>query len=94
MSDRGHIRVRVAYSGRVQGVGFRATCVGIAQSYAVTGWVRNEPDGRVLLEVQGAAAVVEAFLAEVGLRLERFVRQADRALVPVVVGESFFRVER
>ncbi len=41
------------FSGRVQGVGFRYTTMNIAQSYDVTGYVRNLPDGRVELVIEG-----------------------------------------
>ena len=51
------------YSGRVQGVGFRATTERLAR--AVTGWVRNLDDGRVEMFVQGRSEAVDAFLAEV-----------------------------
>jgi len=44
---------RVMYEGRVQGVGFRFSVKEIAQGFEVAGWVRNLPDGRVQLEVQG-----------------------------------------
>jgi acylphosphatase len=47
-------RRRVHYSGRVQGVGFRFTSQRLAERYAVTGYVRNLPDGRVLAAVQSA----------------------------------------
>ena len=52
----------VHYSGRVQGVGFRATVRQIACGYDVTGSVRNLPDGRVELIAEGAKAEVKAFL--------------------------------
>src|SRR3954466_3356862 len=55
----------VHYSGRVQGVGFRATVADIARRYPVTGWVRNLPDGRVQVHVEGAAEAIESFLAAV-----------------------------
>ena len=47
-------RRRVTYHGRVQGVGFRVHAVQSARGLAVTGWVRNEVDGSVLMDVQGS----------------------------------------
>lgn len=55
----------VYYSGRVQGVGFRATAAEIARRAAVTGWVKNLPDGRVSLFAEGTRAEVEDFLRAV-----------------------------
>jgi acylphosphatase len=56
-------RVTVLYSGRVQGVGFRATVRQLACGYDVTGFVRNIPDGRVELIAEGAKAELKSFLA-------------------------------
>ena len=55
----------VHYSGRVQGVGFRATAVSLARRWPVTGWVRNLPDGRVQMLVEGSETDVAAFLQAV-----------------------------
>ena len=55
-------RLVVHYSGRVQGVGFRATVRQIACGYDVTGAVRNLADGRVELVAEGAKAELKAFL--------------------------------
>jgi len=57
----------VRFSGRVQGVGFRFTAVRCAERHgaddgALTGWVRNEPDGSVLMVVEGERAVIDACL--------------------------------
>jgi len=54
----------VYYSGRVQGVGFRANARHISRRYEVTGFVRNLPDGRVHLLAEGQQEHVEQFLAE------------------------------
>jgi len=46
-------RRRYNVSGRVQGVGFRYRAYYAARCLGLTGWVRNEDDGTVTLEVQG-----------------------------------------
>ena len=43
----------VHYTGRVQGVGFRFTTCRLAESFAVAGRVKNLPDGRVRVVVEG-----------------------------------------
>jgi acylphosphatase len=63
----------VHYSGTVQGVGFRVTTSSIARHHPVTGWVRNLPDGRVELLVDGSDEAVEAFLADVRKRIADFI---------------------
>jgi acylphosphatase len=55
-------RMTVYYSGRVQGVGFRATVRYLACGYDVTGLVRNLPDGRVEVIAEGTRAELESFL--------------------------------
>lgn len=67
----------VWYSGRVQGVGFRAEVLAVARGYEVTGYVQNLPDGRVLLHAEGAEAEIEAFLAGVAERLEGHIRGTE-----------------
>ena len=47
------IRRHYNFFGRVQGVGFRYTAMYAADNLGVTGWVRNEYDGSVTLEIQG-----------------------------------------
>jgi acylphosphatase len=64
---------RVTYSGRVQGVGFRATAQGLAAGHPVAGYVRNLPGGGVELLAEGEAAAVDAFLAAVARRMAGYV---------------------
>ncbi len=66
-------RRRVLFQGRVQGVGFRERARDTAARHPVTGWVRNEPDGTVLLEVQGEEAAVERYLADLRRRVSGLV---------------------
>lgn len=74
MSEPEAIGVLVHYTGRVQGVGFRATAAHLARDYPIVGWVRNLPDGRVELLAEGARPDVEAFLAAVRGRFARNLR--------------------
>ncbi len=58
-------RLEVVFVGRVQGVYFRATAEDLARDFAVTGYVRNEPDGSVRLVAEGERDELEGFLAAV-----------------------------
>ncbi|SDB90707.1 acylphosphatase [Pelagirhabdus alkalitolerans] len=49
-------------SGRVQGVGFRFTTQQKANEIGVVGWVKNNPDGRVEIEVEGDVESVYTFI--------------------------------
>jgi acylphosphatase len=68
-------RRQVYYNGQVQGVGFRYTVRQLAENYAVAGFVQNLPDGRVELLVEGAAAELDRFMADVAQRLSAHIRE-------------------
>ena len=53
----GTARRRYVVSGRVQGVGFRYRARYAAGQLGLAGWVENESDGTVTLEVQGDPAL-------------------------------------
>lgn len=87
-------RRRVSYSGSVQGVGFRATTRSVAARFAVSGWVRNQPDGRVQLEAQGDPAELDRFLAAVRDHLSRHIRHESADPIPAVEDETGFAIAR
>ena len=65
------VRKHIVFHGRVQGVGFRYTAKYMAQSLELTGWVRNEYDGTVTMEVQGRETLINKLL--VRLNHDRFI---------------------
>lgn len=62
MAERRIIRKRLTLFGDVQGVGFRYRAYHAAAGLRVTGWVRNEWDGSVLMEVQGTEEDIREML--------------------------------
>jgi acylphosphatase len=70
--------VTVYFTGHVQGVGFRYTARRIAHEFEVTGFVKNLADGRVQLEVVGAPAEIDGFLAAIEERMHGHIRKTER----------------
>ena len=60
---------RVHYWGAVQGVGFRMTAKRIAGQFAITGYVRNLPDGQVEIVAAGEEGEIEKFLSAIMARM-------------------------
>ncbi|MBI5396347.1 MAG: acylphosphatase [Verrucomicrobia bacterium] len=59
-------RAQVQYSGRVQGVGFRYTVRQVAHGFEVVGYVKNLPDSRVEMIVEGEETELKRFLSAIG----------------------------
>jgi len=57
------VRRRVVVAGRVQAVGFRASCAQRATQAGLGGWVRNLPDGRVEAAFEGPVETVDGLIA-------------------------------
>ncbi len=55
--------VQMRITGRVQGVFFRRYAAQEARRRGVGGWASNEPDGSVLVQVEGDDDAVEAMIA-------------------------------
>ncbi|MCU0689012.1 MAG: acylphosphatase [Phycisphaerales bacterium] len=82
------------FTGRVQGVGFRATARSIARRHPVTGWVRNEADGTVLMEIQGGPLAVVACLDELIDTMTDNITHVDRTPLQDLPGELTFDIRR
>lgn len=59
--EPGTRRLRIVFVGQVQGVGFRWTAQIKARDAGATGWVRNEGDGSVTMELQGTDEQIGRF---------------------------------
>jgi acylphosphatase len=68
-------RRTVHFSGHVQGVGFRYTAQSIATKHGVRGYVRNLPDGRVEVVMEGSDNEMDQVLKEVQQRMESYIRK-------------------
>ncbi len=71
-SEPAQLRLHLRFIGTVQGVGFRWTNQGIANQLNLTGWVRNNSDGSVEMEIQGPPAAIAAHLDAVHAYYRRF----------------------
>ncbi len=72
----------IVFSGRVQGVGFRATTASLARRFAVRGFVRNLPDGDVELAVEGADTEINAFISELRSVFQSHIRGCRETTKP------------
>jgi acylphosphatase len=89
-------RVRFEVFGKVQGVFFRKHTKMVADSYSLTGWCQNTPDGTVIGEAQGAKDKVEEFinwLSTTGSP-KCTIEKLEHSMVPCVEGASEFIIDR
>jgi acylphosphatase len=84
----------VWYTGRVQGVGFRAQVLGFARGFDVTGFVQNLTDGRVYLHAEGAEKELDAFAAEILKSLDGHIRNVEERSFAGLRTASTFTIKR
>jgi acylphosphatase len=75
-------RRTIHFAGRVQGVGFRYTARSIALQHDVSGYVRNLPDGRVELVLEGADSEIDRVMEEILRKMSAFVRGVTAQSAP------------
>ena len=85
-------RRHIHYGGRVQGVGFRYTVKNIAMRFNVSGYVRNLPDGRVELVMEGPADEVEQMAQSVQDRMTDYIRHVEITTPPATGEFSHFQI--
>ena len=87
------IRKHIQFSGWVQGVGFRYRARHAADLYGCTGWVHNEYDGSVTMEIQGTEAAIDSVI--LAIERGRYIRieNMDCRRIPPISDEHGFRAE-
>lgn len=86
------IRIKAEFYGQVQGVGFRYSAMHLAEMLGLTGWVRNEYDGSVSVEIQGDSIAVEEWFSRIGQRRFIEVERIDRQELELLPDEHCFGV--
>ncbi|KAH8678945.1 Acylphosphatase-like domain-containing protein [Tricladium varicosporioides] len=86
-------RVSFRVHGQVQGVSFRYFTKKKANSYNLTGWVRNTSNGKVEGEVQGEEDGVQKLLKDIDKGpTHAHVVKLEKSEIEVVEGEIGFEV--
>ena len=86
------VRKSVVVTGWVQGVGFRWRARQAAGALGVTGWVRNNADGSVSMELQGTAEQIDALLLAVERGTYVNIETLRVKTIPLDETETGFRV--
>jgi len=86
------IRRHIIFYGDVQGVGFRFRAYHAAVMYGCTGWVRNEYDGSVIMEIQGEEAQIDRVIMAIDRGTYVQIENMDIRNIEVRNGETGFRV--
>lgn len=89
------VRYAGRVSGRVQGVGFRYFVLQRAQRLGITGWVQNQPDGTVKMELQGPPDKLAVL--QTALRAGRApirVETLELTEQPLLSGEEGFSIRK
>ena len=87
------IRKHIVFYGWVQGVGFRYRAIHAANLYGCTGWVRNEWDGSVSMEIQGTEAQIDKVI--LAIEAGRYIRidNMEIHMLSLVENEKDFRAQ-
>ena len=86
-------RFLVRYEGHVQGVGFRFNVIKQSAGLKVNGFVRNEPDGSVLMDVEGSLGDLKNLLARVEAVMNENIEATDVTELPLAGQSGGFNIQ-
>ena len=86
------VRRHYRFTGRVQGVGFRYRAKYAANGMCITGWVKNQWDGSVEMEVQGTEEAIDRMLIMINKSDYIAIDTIEYRNIPLEEHESSFHV--
>ena len=86
------IRKSITFYGWVQGVGFRWRAQNAATALGAAGWVRNNPDGSVSMELQGTQEQIDGVILAVERGTYVKIENLRVKTLPVIENDAGFRV--
>ena len=87
------VRKHIRFYGRVQGVNFRYTSSNYAEKFGLTGWVRNDYDGSVEMEVQGTPELInQLFNYMKNVSSYIVIDNIEQKTIPTISDESKFYI--
>ncbi len=91
--DMVKVRRHFHFYGTVQGVGFRFQALMAAESLGLSGWVKNEYDGSVSMEIQGTEEEIQSAIDLI--QNSRFIQieKTESTLIPLDEHESGFNAD-
>lgn len=87
------IRKRIKFYGWVQGVGFRYRAKHAADLYGCTGWVKNEYDGSVMMEIQGTEEQIDKVIIAIERGTFVSIENMHCKSIPVDEDDHYFKVK-
>ena len=86
------VRYHFRFTGRVQGVGFRYRARNLSSSLGLTGWVKNEWDGSVTMELQGEETLIDRVLHGLSFDSYIMIDDIEKKSLPIDEEERSFVV--
>ena len=93
LTKRKKVRRYIRFYGQVQAVGFRWRAMQAAQLYGATGWVRNEFDDSVSMEIQGTKRQIDDVIAALDRGSYIVIERMEVKQLEPVEDEYGFRVK-
>ena len=87
------IRRRITFYGWVQGVGFRYRAYHAAEAVGVTGWVKNNYNGSVTMEIQGTEDQIDRVIIAIEKGTYIRIENMECSTLPVATDERSFRIK-